>query len=454
MAIKDTEKFLKGMIDFIGREYKRGALDKFSTIVTFTAGGLKQGFKEGYGDIMRKDPSLPTITDSQFLDAGSDAIEAIALWADRPRTMGTTIEHIPNMLVTFRVSRDVKSVYTLAKNTGVKSIQETLKSLGARKLTGADKEKGISPRASEIGVLKSGVHRAHQGVTTVGAAQISAGLKFLAQTRSFAGFATSKEASDISDIISNISATYETTGTKSGTKASTVSLKENINVELLMLPRSKNPAGGEDYDLNKLWPEVEKAVRAYIVKQNIEEMPGSLSIKDNAVEITTYMVMKELSKSKNAKVVGTLIKPKGRKAKSVDKEKKQKNKKLAGSTKKGRPLPNRRVKKGAAGNPLQLIGLINKELPRTVQKNMGPPGLVNRTGTFSRSVEITDIVQTPQGFPSIGYTYARKPYGVFEDGEGAAPWANGHRDPRKVIDRSIREIAMQFALGRFYTRRQ
>ena len=451
MAIKDTEKFLKEMIDFIGREYKRGALDKFSTIVTFTAGGLKQGFKEGYGDIMRKDPSLPTITDSQFLDAGSDAIEAIALWADRPRTMGTTIEHIPNMLVTFRVSRDVKSVYTLAKNTGVKSIQETLKSLGARKLTGANREKGISPRGSEVGILKSGVHRAHQGVTTVGAAQISGGLKFLAQTRSFAA---SKEASDISDIISNISATYETTGTKSGTKASTVSLKENIDVELLMVPRSKNPAGGEDYDLNNLWPEIEKAVRAYIVKQNIEEMPGSLSIKDNAVEITTYMVMKELSKSKNAKVVGTLIKPKGRKAKSVDKEKKQKNKKLTGSTKKGRALPNRRVKKGAASNPLHLIGLINKELPQTVLKNMGAPGLVNRTGTFARSAEITDIVQTPQGFPSIGYTYDRKPYGVFEDGAGAAPWANGQRDPRKIIDRSIREIAAQFAIGRFYTRRQ
>jgi hypothetical protein len=454
MAIRDTEKFLKEMIDFIGREYKRGALDKFSTIVTFTAGGLKQGFKEGYGDIMRKDPSLPTITDSQFLDAGSDAIEAIALWADRPRTMGTTIEHIPNMLVTFRVSRDVKSVYTLAKNTGVKSIQKTLKSLGARKLTGADREKGISPRGSEVGILKSGVHRAHQGVTTVGAAQISGGLKFLAQTRSFAGFAKSKEASEISDIISNISGTYETTGTKSGTKPSTVSLKEDIDVGILMLPRSKNPAGVEDYDLNKLWPKVEKAVRAYIVKQNIEEMPGSLSIKDNAVEITTYMAMKELSKSKHAKVVGTLIKPKGRKAKSVDKEKKQKNKKLTGSTKKGRALPNRRVKKGAAGNPLQLIGLINRELPQTVLKNMGVPGLENRTGTFARSAEITDIVQTPQGFPSIGYTYDREPYGVFEDGAGAAPWANGQRDPRKIIDRSIREIAAQFAIGRFYTRRQ
>ena len=111
-------------------------------------------------------------------------------------------------------------------------------------------------------------------------------------------------------------------------------------------------------------------------------------------------------------------------------------------------------KKGAATQPLQLIGIINKQLPQTVLKNMGAPGLVNRTGTFARSAEITDIVSTPQGFPSIGYTYDRQPYGVFEDGAGAAPWANGQRDPRKIIDRSIREIAAQFAIGRFYTRRQ
>jgi len=107
-----------------------------------------------------------------------------------------------------------------------------------------------------------------------------------------------------------------------------------------------------------------------------------------------------------------------------------------------------------ASQPLHLIGLINKELPYTVLKNMGAPRLESRTGKFAQSAEITDIVQTPKGYPSIGYTYDREPYGVFEDGSGQAPWANGQRDPRKLIDRSIREIAAKFAIGRFYTRRQ
>ena len=104
--------------------------------------------------------------------------------------------------------------------------------------------------------------------------------------------------------------------------------------------------------------------------------------------------------------------------------------------------------------PLQLIGLINKSLPDTVRKNMQAPGLQNRTGRFAESVKLTDVVQTGKGFPSFGYTYQKNPYQVFEMGSGQAPWASAERDPRKLIDRSIREIAAQFAIGRFYTRRE
>lgn len=111
-----------------------------------------------------------------------------------------------------------------------------------------------------------------------------------------------------------------------------------------------------------------------------------------------------------------------------------------------------KARKGVSSNPLQLIGVINKELPDTVRKNMKLPGLQNRTGRFAESVKVTDIVQTAKGFPSIGYTYQRNPYEVFETGSGNVR-ATPERDPRQLIDRSIREIAAQFALGRFYTRR-
>lgn len=111
-----------------------------------------------------------------------------------------------------------------------------------------------------------------------------------------------------------------------------------------------------------------------------------------------------------------------------------------------------RAQKGLASNPLALIKIINEKLPDTVRKNMTEPGLVNRTGRFASSVKVTDVMQTPKGYPSIGYTYEKNPYEVFEMGSGKAPWASPERDPRGLIDRSIREIAAEFAIGRFYTR--
>ncbi len=120
------------------------------------------------------------------------------------------------------------------------------------------------------------------------------------------------------------------------------------------------------------------------------------------------------------------------------------------ATKKGKRRP---TKKSPLQDMLKLVVQFNSKLPQTVRKNMGSPKLNNRTGRFANSTQVTDIQITPQGFPSVGYTYRKDPYQVFEDGLGSLPWANGERDPRELIDQSIREIATQMALGRIYTRR-
>ena len=103
-------------------------------------------------------------------------------------------------------------------------------------------------------------------------------------------------------------------------------------------------------------------------------------------------------------------------------------------------------------SPINLMALINAKLPQTVRKNMGAPRLENQTGTFAASVRVTDASRTPQGFPSIGYTYQKQPYGVFEASSGSR-FASPERDPRTLIDISIREIAAQLVTGRLYTRR-
>ena len=109
-------------------------------------------------------------------------------------------------------------------------------------------------------------------------------------------------------------------------------------------------------------------------------------------------------------------------------------------------------KKARQQSHFNMISMINTKLPRTVKKNMGFPRMENVSGRFAESVKLTDVSQTPKGFPSIGYTYQREPYQVFETGS-RGNWSSPERDPRQLIDYSIREIAAELALGRFYTRR-
>lgn len=186
-----------------------------------------------------------------------------------------------------------------------------------------------------------------------------------------------------------------------------------------------------------------KAFSESLGQIDIVNLKGSPTI----VQELERQIIEQLDPSKKLK--------KGKRTSStkIHESKSNKSSKVRRKRLKSPKLKMKKKTKQPALRPLHLIGLINKELPATVRKNMQAPGLENRTGRFANSVEITDIVQTAKGFPSIGYTYQKEPYQVFEDGSGAAPWANGQRDPRQVIDRSIRELAVQFAIGRFYTRR-
>jgi hypothetical protein len=81
---------------------------------------------------------------------------------------------------------------------------------------------------------------------------------------------------------------------------------------------------------------------------------------------------------------------------------------------------------------------------------MESPRLNYRTGRFASSVRVTDITKRQKDFQVLGILIMKYPYQTFELGYAQA---DVDRDPRKLIDLSIREIAAQFAIGRFYTRR-
>jgi len=116
-------------------------------------------------------------------------------------------------------------------------------------------------------------------------------------------------------------------------------------------------------------------------------------------------------------------------------------------------VPKKSSTSSVSSTPLALIGIFNKELPATLRKNMREPALNYRSGRFAESVKVMDVISTPKGYPSFGYRYDTNPYQVFEMGRGTPPWATPERDPRSLIDYSMREIAAKYAIGRFFTRR-
>lgn len=186
----------------------------------------------------------------------------------------------------------------------------------------------------------------------------------------------------------------------------------------------------------------------------LTSMEGSSTLEEKAISL----VVAKLANIKGAKVSVD---------KNIDPKVKRKTKGKAVSTNKTsntgglkkRKAKSKAITKGKTSRAKQttvsianILGLINQRLPNTVAKNMGTPRLNFRTGRFAGSVRATEVTKTREGFASIGYTYQRNPYEVFESNSGSR-FSSISRDPRSLIDASIREIAAEMALGRIYTRR-
>lgn len=200
---------------------------------------------------------------------------------------------------------------------------------------------------------------------------------------------------------------------------------------------------------------IRKALKNALEKLDIPNLEGSDSLAGATRKKVVKKIMDPFKKIKGARVTTEDLKIDNNKKPSKS-EKKRKN---TVKTNNVASIRKRRVKqstvKGGSNQQsmFSIMAMINQKLPQTVRKNMIAPRLENRTGRFANSVKITEVTRTAQGFPSFGYTYDKDPYQVYESGVGKAPWEDGQRDPRQLIDASIREIAANLALGRFYTRR-
>ena len=197
------------------------------------------------------------------------------------------------------------------------------------------------------------------------------------------------------------------------------------------------------------------------IKANeILELKGSSTLEQkvfsNAISKLITIKVKNKTININANIDPRKIKPESKgKATSTAKTQNQgtKGRKKQGQKNIVIPRGRRKTQTQNSVNIKTLLGIMNSRINDVVAKNMRPPRLETRTWRFASSVRITDISTTRQGFPSIGYTYQKNPYGVFENTSGTR-FASPDRDPRKLIDASVREVAALFGLGRIYTRRE
>lgn len=198
---------------------------------------------------------------------------------------------------------------------------------------------------------------------------------------------------------------------------------------------------------NELYKELDKQGSSFATKQ------GSQPFDERMVKTALNNVLLDpLKKNKRIKTTSFKVdKPKNhRKSSNIKKQSNTIAGGLAAAKRRKITEAKAQAQKGVSSSPLQLIGILNSRLPSVVAKNMGSPALNNVTGRFAGSVRVTDVRTTAQGFPSFGYTYRRNPYETFEVGNKQG---SIDKDPRRLIEGSIREIATQYAIGRFYTRR-
>lgn len=236
-----------------------------------------------------------------------------------------------------------------------------------------------------------------------------------------------------------------------------VDSKGNVSTEYIPVITFQDYFGNRRNDA-KIEKFVLSTVRSFFDKKiasgELVNQSGSKSIKDN-IETTIINNLVGKKKKKGTKVTRKLdskIDKSKKKAKTNKTNVGKARTKTAKATAAGFAAQKgtRKKTKDSSVTLRQLMGILNQRLPGTVAKNMGSPALNYRTGRFASSVFVTDVTRTPQGFVSVGYNYMKSPYQTFEPG-----FAQGspQRDPRKLIDKSIREIAIQLIESRLYTRR-
>lgn len=226
-----------------------------------------------------------------------------------------------------------------------------------------------------------------------------------------------------------------------------------------------------DQALGKLIKRQETGILAYIDKLLAKQLEG-LTVGSKAYEdrkgsdsLNDMIIAKIINSPEMRKMFGKGVAknlskhkkmPKGR-DNSVDataKIKMPKRRRLKGGGIAKLPKGTRKTKdveSGAGNNLMQKAfetrAFVNSRLSKTIKGNMGRPSLINQTGRFADSAQVTNAMAVGNQI-HLDYSY-NNAYRVFEDGRD---YPAGF-DPRPLIERSIRELAAARLETKFTLRR-
>lgn len=442
MAKASIERTLKRMHAVLDDAYVRGQLDKAPQKVIVTLFNITQAFKHGYGLAQQKQKNLPFVEDEVFEKAAEKALSDLVDHLNRSSSAASLrVGGVQQKYVIFVQPKGTNTTpFRKLHKAGVDYLDEHLSSLGTNIKLGTQARRSM-------GAAK---HRSHLKKATVGTGQLALGLKYLMASPKFADFVNSVEAQKLTDKF-DLDYYYRTTGKGRGSK---LSVKKNVEIGVSVVPNTENPPGKLPQDWLKLQKEFDEVLYEWASKQEWWNQKGSPTPLEEFTSMGYELSLSELEKTK------LKIKVKNRKQfKKVSKnnvhvvheERMDAASRLKTNTTTAAELQGGQAAHGNASKYKlhTLVALINQRLPDTLRENMVAPRLVYRTGRFANSVSV-NIAETAKGFPSIGYNYMRYPYATFAEG---GKMYTPDRDPIPLIENSIREIALELAIGRYYIRR-
>jgi len=443
MSVASVNRLLDEAYRVTNDAFARSIVDKAMQEVTVTRHNLIEAFKEAF--IKEHNKEFPGLAspfeeeDPVFRQAASAAFRELDAHLRSKRTAASHVRPKTRNTIVFSQPRTNAAPFRVLKLAGIDVIQSALAAKDRAPLT--DKQQ-LS--------VSQGIQRLHKN-TTVGIARLAYTLSFLDREGSIKHFFSSKQYARIENKYGDYTADFEIID-QATTKG--VFIKALMTVKLSIKAKSANFMGSEHKDWINVWPTLQKELRTWAKQQNWVDKKGSKSVKEKVLEKAEVELLKPFRKVKGVKVT-----PKPKKLSKITRKKQSKTHKgkpfnlAQRRDSRGRFISGRSKKEDADVSFITLRTLLNASLPDIVAKNMGLPALVWRTGRFSDSVRVAAITRTPKGFPSIKYTYMRRPYQIFEPTLGRAPWNTPERDPKRLIEKSIREIAMELAIGRFFTER-